>query len=146
MISCTEFIPAYSEGFKFIESIGGRNEVERFWAELSALYLKDSLENLVAKDGLNGCYTYWSHSLNEEAADFTMILDDENDEFTIQMHQCPSKKLLLEQEHMFPYDAYCDHCEALYRPIVEKYGYDYEGKIDCVKPSCIVKINKSKKL
>ena len=49
MISCTEFIPAYSEGFKFLESIGGREEVEKFWSELSDRYLKDSLTKLVAE-------------------------------------------------------------------------------------------------
>ena len=35
MISCTEFIPAYSEGFKFLEQMGVRKEVEKFWGELS---------------------------------------------------------------------------------------------------------------
>ena len=103
MISCTEFIPAYSEGFKYIELIGGRQRVEKFWGELSDLYLKNSLAKLIANDGLEGCYTYWKHSLNEEAADFTMILDEIKGEFTIDMHKCPSKNMLLQLEHMEPY-------------------------------------------
>lgn len=30
MIACTDFIPAYSELFKFLHAKGGREEVERF--------------------------------------------------------------------------------------------------------------------
>ena len=35
MISCTEFIPAYSELFKFLESKGGKQAVVDFWNYLS---------------------------------------------------------------------------------------------------------------
>lgn len=144
MISCTEFIPAYSEGFKFLELIGGRDELEKFWAELSDLFLKDSLEKLVAESGLSGCYTYWSHSLNEEAADFTMALDEENNEFTIQMHHCPSKGMLLDLKHMSPHRGYCDHCVALYRPVVERHGYSYEEQVESDKAKCSIVIKKNK--
>ena len=143
MISCTEFIPAYSEGFKFLETIGGRTEVENFWAELSRLYLNDSLDKLVAEEGLKGCYTYWSQSLNEEAADFTMTLDEEKGDFTIQMHLCPSKKMLLDLKYMEPYQSYCDHCVALYRPVVEKYGLVYHEEIDAEQAKCQIVISKN---
>ena len=136
MISCTEFIPAYSEGFKFLEKAGGRIEVEKFWAKLSDLYLKNSLQKLITEDGLAGCYAYWSHSLNEEAADFTMILDEDLGEFSIDMHHCPSRGMLMELKHMEPYHSYCDHCPALYRPIAEKAGFVYETEIDCDHAKC----------
>lgn len=142
MISCTEFIPAYSEGFKFLEGIGGREEVEKFWSELSDLYLKDSLERLIAEEGLAGCFTYWSHSLNEEAADFTMALDEAKGEFSINMHKCPSKGMLLRLKYMEPYHSYCDHCPALYKPIAEKAGFIYESEIDCENASCKIVIKK----
>ena len=144
MISCTEFIPAYSEGFKFFEQMGGRKEVEKFWSELSDLYLKDSLTKLMAADGLEGCFTYWSNSLNEEAADFTMTLDEIDGEFKIDMHKCPSKGLLLQLKHMTPYRSYCDHCPALYRRVAEKLGYGYETEIDSENASCILIIKKRK--
>ena len=35
MISCTEFIPAYSELFRVLESTGGKEAVVRFWEDLS---------------------------------------------------------------------------------------------------------------
>ena len=31
MISCTEFIPAYSELFSFLDERFGRDEVDRLW-------------------------------------------------------------------------------------------------------------------
>ena len=34
MISCTEFIPAYSELFTYLEDQYGREEVDRFWKYL----------------------------------------------------------------------------------------------------------------
>ncbi len=143
MISCTEFIPAYSEGFKFLEAIGGREEVDKFWSELSELYLTDSLLKLMQEKGLEGCFDYWSHSLNEEAADFTITLDNDKKEFRIDMHKCPSKGMLLDLKHMIPYHSYCDHCEALYRPIAEKAGYEYRSEVDGDNAACKLIIFKS---
>ena len=142
MISCTQFIPAYSEGFKFLETLGGRAEVEQFWAELSHRYLKDSLGKLVAEQGLKGCFAYWSHALNEEAADFTMTLDEEEGEFSILMNHCPSKGMLLDMKHLVPYPSYCDHCSALYRPVVEKHGYTYQEEVDAEHAKCKIIIKK----
>lgn len=142
MISCTEFIPAYSEGFKFLEQMGGRKEVEKFWGELSEIYLKDSLLKLMMEKGLDGCYEYWSHALNEEAADFTMTLDKDKGEFRIDMHRCPSKGKLLELKYMTPYHSYCDHCEALYKPVAEKAGFEYKSDVDCDNARCSLVIKK----
>lgn len=142
MISCTEFIPAYSEGFKFIEQTGGRKELEKFWRSLSDLYLEDTLNKLLAEEGLEGCYTYWSNSLNEEAADFIMVLDEIKGEFTIDMHKCPSKGMLNRFVHLEPYHSYCDHCQSLYRPVAERHGYLYnEDTSDCNKASCSLRIS-----
>ncbi len=125
MISCTEFIPAYSELFRFLEARGGRAAVVEFWHELSDRYLTD-LRDLVAARGLRGCWDYWSHTLNEEAADFTMDLDEQAGVFRIAMHRCPSKGRLLADRHLTPYPAYCDHCDALYRRVLEPLGYTYD--------------------
>ena len=35
MISCTEFIPLYSEFFKFLEKRGGHDEVMKYWIHIS---------------------------------------------------------------------------------------------------------------
>jgi hypothetical protein len=126
MISCTEFIPAYSEGFKFLENKGSRSEVEKFWSYLSDLYVKDRLGKFVAEEGLEGCYTYWTETLNEEAADFKIIYDEIKGEYKSYMYKCPSKGMLNELTYMEPYHAYCEHCPALYGPVLKKLGYKYE--------------------
>jgi hypothetical protein len=124
MISCTEFIPAYSELFKFLEKKGGRAAVLDFWNYLSDHFL-GNLRDLVLEHGIRGCWLYWTHTLNEEAADFTMELDEEAGEFRIVMHDCPSKGRLLREKHITPYHDYCGHCDILYRRVLEPLGYEY---------------------
>ena len=122
MISCTEFIAAYSELFKYLEKRGGKDAVLDFWIYLSDNFL-GNLHDLVVENGIRGCWLYWSHTLNEEAADFTMELDEEAGEFSITMHHCPSKGRLMEWTHIDPYPDYCGHCDVLYRRVLEPLGY-----------------------
>ncbi len=124
MISCTEFIPAYSELFKYIERKHGKTEVINFWNFLSDEFLTN-LRELVLENGIRGCWIYWNKTLNEEAADFTMELDEEAGEFSITMHYCPSKGRLLENRHIEPYTDYCEHCDVLYRRVLEPLGFEY---------------------
>lgn len=140
MISCTEFIPAYSELFDFIDQQGGYDAVVRYWERISEAGLSE-LETLVREHGIRGCFLYWSHTLNEEAADFTMTLDEEKGAFTIDMHNCPSKGRLLKFEQIKPYEHYCDHCDVLYRRVLEKLGYKYEYDMSqCDKAKCALKV------
>lgn len=124
MIPCTDFIPAYSELFKYLEDTGGQDAVEGFWNYLSDNFL-GNLAELVKEHGIRGCWLYWSRTLNEEAADFTMELDEDAGEFRITMHRCPSKARLLEDKHIVPYHDYCRHCDVLYRRVLEPLGYSY---------------------
>lgn len=141
MISCTEFIPAYSEFFKYLEEKDGKKAVVSFWEYLSDNYLTN-LKDLVVKNGIEGCWLYWSHSLNEEAADFTMTLDKEAGEFVIEMKHCPSKGMLNKIEHIEPYKDYCEHCDTLYRRVLEPLGYRYSIDLsECDKARCTLKVN-----
>ena len=124
MISCTDFIPAYSELFRYLEDRGGREAVINFWNYLSDTFL-GNLKSLVEANGIRGCWLYWSHTLNEEAADFTMELDEDAGEFSITMHHCPSKGRLLGLSHIEPYHDYCGHCDVLYRRVLDPLGYEY---------------------
>lgn len=140
MISCTDFIPAYSELFKFLERRGGKEEVVRFWEYLSDHYL-DNLRSLAETKGLRGCWEYWSHSLNEEAADFTMELDEEAGEFSINMQHCPSMGRLLKMKHVEPYPDYCEHCDTLYRRVLEPLGFEYDiDRSECHKAKCRITV------
>lgn len=124
MIPCTDFIPAYSALFSYLEDTGGKEAVESFWNYLSDNFL-GNLAELVREHGVRGCWLYWSRTLNEEAADFTMELDEDLGEFRIIMHRCPSKARLLESKHIAPYPDYCRHCDALYRRVLEPLGCEY---------------------
>ncbi len=136
MIPCTDFIPAYSELFKYLESRGGPAAVHDFWCYLSDHFL-GNLAYLVREHGLKGCWLYWSHTLNEEAADFTMELDEEAGEFRITMHHCPSKGRLLACPHLEPYHDYCGHCDTLYRRVLEPLGYEYAYDMSrCHEAAC----------
>ena len=141
MISCTEFIPAYSELFRFLEARDGKKAVTGFWEYISDHFL-NNLRELVKEHGIKGCWLYWNHTLNEEAADFTMELDEDAGEFRITMHHCPSKGRLLTMTHIRPYPEYCLHCDILYRRVLEPLGYTYEfdsSRIDQAACSIIVR-------
>lgn len=128
MISCTEFIPCYSELFTYLEARNGRAEVDRFW---KYLFKPDGdgipLINFVKREGIRGCFSYWAGTLNEEAADFTMYLNEKAGWFLNEMHHCPSKGRLLklrDEISIVPYHDYCLHCDS-YRSAVEKIGLKY---------------------
>lgn len=143
MIPCTEFIPAYSELFKFLESLGGKKAVVEFWEYLSDNFL-DNLRELAQRKGLRGCWEYWSHTLNEEAADFTMELDPQAGEFRITMEHCPSMGRLLETEHIQPYRDYCEHCDLLYRRVLEPLGYEYNIDLSqCQDAKCVLTVRQA---
>ena len=144
MIPCTEFVPAYSELFKYLEKIGGKSAVVDFWEYLSDNFLVN-LKSLVEQNGIRGCWLYWSHTLNEEAADFTMVLDEEAGEFSITMHYCPSMGRLKEEKHIEPYRDYCEHCDLLYRRVLEPLGFVYEIDLSqSNKAKCVLTIREKR--
>ena len=122
MVSCTEFIPLYSELFRYIEDKADHAAVERYWKHISDEYVRPRLGALAAAHGIAACWEYWSKTLNEEAADFTMTFDEEEGVYELVMRHCPSKGLLLSLPHMEPYSDYCGHCAALYAPVLAEYG------------------------
>ena len=131
MVSCTEFVYAYSEIFRFIENKDGYEAVQKYWERISDDSIQSTLGKAVDEaGGIKGCYDYWSHTLNEEAADFRMEYDDEKKTFSIEMRNCPSRGRLNESGKDY-YPRYCEHCDLLYRRVLEprgmKYDYDFSG-------------------
>jgi len=127
MISCTDFIPAYSEMFCYLEDNYGREEIDNYWHSMFKPGGGSPLVTFVMKEGIRGCFTYWTGTLNEEAADFTMYLNEKRGFFKLVMHRCPSKGKLIdlnEQIGLEPYHDYCLHCDG-YRAAIEKVGLEY---------------------
>ena len=139
MISCTEFIPAYSALFQCIEEKSGKEGVLAYWNHISDRYVKQRLGALAAEKGIMGCWEYWDKALNEEAADFTMAVDEAAGTFSINMRYCPSKGRLLELKHVEPYPDYCGHCDVLYSRVLTPLGYTWESDMSGVdRASCVI--------
>ena len=139
MISATEFILAYNELFKFLHKKYGKKAVIEFWEYISDKFLTN-LDNLVKEKGIAGMAEYWTHTLTEEGAEYTMSVGP--DYFEIYMKRCPSVGILNEKK-MEKYPYYCEHCGLLYKRVIEKYGFEY--KIDYISPDkgiCRLKVRK----
>ena len=128
MVSCTEFIPMYSELFKYIDDKGGGHDaVVRYWEWVGEEYLRWNLEPLVREKGIEGAWEYWTRSLSEEACDVKMVFDPENGQMMSHMRHCPSKGHLLEYTWMEPYYDYCGHCAVLYKKTLNDNGISQAG-------------------
>jgi hypothetical protein len=126
MISCTEFIPAYSTLFTYLEENWGAEEVPVYWSQ-NFDPAKAPIYGYIRREGIRGCFSYWTVTLNEEAADFTMYLNEKRGFYLLEMHRCPSKGRLLELKDTVgvePYRNYCFHCDH-YRASVEACGLCY---------------------
>ena len=140
MISCTEFIWVYNELFRFIEERGGYDKVLELWKGISEEFLENLREHIAA-EGLQGMYRYWSHTLGEEGGRHHMTLYD--DMFVIDMHECPSAKLVHQSGSVEPYPRYCEHCRWLYPPLIEEFGYEVDYYIlDSEKGRCRLTVRK----
>ena len=130
MISCKDFIPVYSEIFCYLESHYGRQEVDNYWDAIFKVNANKKSPLLVCLEqegGIKGCFTYWSGTLNEEAAHFSMYLNEKRGFFIIDMHRCPSKGRLVDlqaQVGLKPYPDYCLHCDG-YRSACNAVGLEY---------------------
>lgn len=131
MISCTEFIPLYSEFFKFLEKRGGHDAVMQYWIHVSDTKTGDKTNpnSLASKcelyGGFGGAKAYWGHTLTEEACDFIKVYDYDKNFIFCHMRHCPSRGMLNDFEHIEPYHNYCEHCNVIYSRVLEKYGIEY---------------------
>lgn len=125
MISCTDFIPAYNEMFKYIHDRDGYAGVQTLWT----YWFKPSekghpLLNYVKKDGLKGAWDYWTIISKEEACESTRMINLKQGWSSSTMHHCPSKGRLLQMQEELgvePYKHYCDHCNY-YRAMLMEAG------------------------
>lgn len=128
MISCTEFIPLYSEFFKYLENKGGHDLVMQYWIHISDTFIGDlnNPNSLAYKceqlGGFEGAIAYWGHTLTEEACDLFEMEDRKEMVKYSHMRHCPSRGMLNELKHVEPYYDYCSHCNVIYSRILEKYG------------------------
>jgi len=131
MISCTQFIPLYSEFFKYLESQGGHDAVLQYWYYISEYKLGDPTNphSMAAHcekyGGFDGARKYWSTVISEEACDTCSLFNPEKRYRYSHMRYCPSRGMLNELKHIEPYYDYCGHCSVIYQRVLNKYGADY---------------------
>ena len=132
MISCTEFIPLYSELFRFLEEVGGYDAVMDYWYFIAAngICNEKNTNSLVSflerdkDDPMEGAWKYWQMTLTEEACDLFRVYDRKRKLIYSHMRHCPSRGMLNSLEHIEPYCKYCEHCRVIYPPALNKYGLD----------------------
>ena len=140
MISCTEFIYAYSELFRYIEEREGFQGVREYWERISDQSIRPTLGACVGAEGVRGCLTYWARTLREEAADFRMEYDSDAGRFVLYMRHCPSKGRLLGTGKPC-YAHYCEHCDTLYRRVLEAHGLYYSIDLsECQSARCRITV------
>ena len=132
MISCTEFIPLYSELFKYLYRCGGDEAVMEYWLYLSEKNIGDLTNpnslgaNCARLGGFEGAMAYWGHTLGEEACDVCRIINPKEQYIYSHMRHCPSMGMLNDLHHVKPYHDYCKHCDVIYEPVLKKYGMTNE--------------------
>ena len=132
MISCTEFIPLYSEFFKYLDKQGGYDEVLKYWYHISDTSIGDKTNphsmayHCERMGGYKGAKAYWSHTSTEEACHTYGVSDPDYPYSYSEMIRCPSRGMLNSFKHITPYEHYCDHCDVIYSRVLEKYGMVYE--------------------
>lgn len=132
MISCTEYIPMYSEFFKYLEAKEGPDAVMEYWIYVSDKKIGDKTNpNSMAYKcdrlgGLAGARAYWGHTTSEEACDVLSLRNLTKDYSYSHMRYCPSRAILNSLTHIEPYHNYCEHCKIIYSRVLENYGVVYE--------------------
>ena len=128
-----QFVRFYNETFKFIEEHCGYGKLEAYWIKIAPILLYD-LKLLAEAKGIWGCGEYWANVLREEGAVHKQrcwrnLLE-------IEITDCPALEALDN-----PCKHYCDHCDVMYRAILEPLGFEY--KIDFNrKGQCTIFIRK----
>ncbi|MFV0338730.1 MAG: hypothetical protein ACK5LK_10880 [Chthoniobacterales bacterium] len=119
MIGTYDFCGHYEWTFDWLEKQGGEKLLREYWDEAISQDSQRHARALIAQ-GIEGMKKYWTHTLDEEAADYAFTADDKH--FRADMHACPSKGFLikngLEQHH-----DYCDHCMGWIGPAMKDSGF-----------------------
>ena len=132
MISCTEFIPLYSEFFKYLDKQGGYDAVLKYWYHISDTSIGDKTNphsmayHCDRLGGFEGALAYWNHTTTEEACDLLNVIDLKERYAYGEMYYCPSRGMLNSLEHITPYEHYCEHCKVIYNRVLDKYGVAFE--------------------
>jgi hypothetical protein len=120
MIGCYDFCGHYDWTFEWLCEQGGESLVQEYWSTAIARDSQSHAASLIATKGIAGMKEYWGHTLDHEAAGYSITSTEKV--FRIDMHDCPSKGFLL-RNGLQHYHDYCDHCVGWIGPMMQDAGF-----------------------
>lgn len=127
MLGCYDFCGHYDWTFEWLQKHGGSDLLRDYWREAIGGDSQRHATALIHELGFEGMKNYWMHTLEEEAAGYTITARD--DVFRMDMHDCPSKGFLLRNNIEHSSD-YCDHCIGWIGPMMKTAGFTIDHEHD----------------
>ena len=107
MLGCYDFCGHYDWTFAWLRREGGAELERAYWREAIAGESQRHAADLIGSLGFAGMAKYWAHTLDEEAAGYTITRGA--DVFRIDMHRCPSRGFLMQNG----IGVSTDYCEII---------------------------------
>ena len=142
-IPSSEAFGIYNDTFIYLESKFGKDSVLDFWNYISENY-KTLEEYLTKYGGLEGAFRFWDTAFQEEGLEYEIKKGE--DFLEIVVHDCLPHAW--KRKHgIKSYEAYCEHCDAIYSPVLKRHGLkaDIVWDIGGIHGECkrrITRINK----
>ena len=115
-----QFFGLYNDTFKYLKSKFGKDAVLDIWHEHSEIMGKVLDEHLTKYGPIEGAYIFWDTALKNEGLEFEIKKGKDFMELVI--HNCVP--IIWRKKHgVENYRDYCEHCDAIYSPVLRKHGY-----------------------
>lgn len=120
MLGSYDFCGHYEWTFEWLRHQGGEALVREYWDAAIHRDSQTHARDLILPKGLTGMKEYWSHTLDHEAAGYTITPTEKV--FRMDIHDCPSKGFLV-RNGLAQYHDYCDHCMGWIGPLMKEAGF-----------------------
>ena len=121
MLGCQDFCGYYEWTFHYLRRNFGQAALEKYWAQAIAADSQQHYIRAGSENGLRGLYESWFKTGIDEHCEWTVTLDDDRNLLRLDMHECPSKGFLL-NNNLNADEDYCDHCVGWIGPALNKIG------------------------
>jgi len=118
-----EFLVAYDRIFSWVLKHHGLDSLIDMWKYIAPVVAGD-LAAMAKRDGIKGCFTYWSNVLSAEGCQFRIDFDPTKEVMKLEITGCSSIQKLNTPECT----EYCRHCGIIYAEVLEPLGLKYEWK------------------
>ncbi|MDD2709447.1 MAG: hypothetical protein PHV34_15785 [Verrucomicrobiae bacterium] len=120
MLGVYDFCGHYEWTFEWLRQRGGESLLQNYWDQAIHRDSQRHASQLILSKGIDGMKKYWGHTLEEEAAGYTMTAIDQV--MRTDMRACPSMGFLT-HNRLKQYHDYCDHCMGWVGPLMKRAGF-----------------------